>query len=829
MREKDLKSKIVILLSLLLIICRCDLSDSVRDKVVHKELFDYNWLFKKGDIKEARNLDYDDSSWEIINLPHDFSIREPFSKKWASCTGYLPGGIAWYRKHFTLPEKFRDKKVFILFDGIYKNSSVWLNGKKIGFRPYGYISFYYDITPYLNFGENENVIAVRVDHSDYADSRWYTGSGIYRHVWLIVKEKIYIPIWGTFITTPYVTRDIAKINVETVVKNETEKSSKCTVINTVIDTSGRVKSEVRSSYNIPPKSEHKFVQAMNVDHPELWSPDKPYLYTLETKVLNGGKIVDKEVSKIGIRHFYFSADSGFFLNGDNIKIKGVCLHHDLGPLGAALNEKVLEKKIKLLKEAGCNAIRTSHNPPSPELLDLCDKYGMLVMCEAFDEWARGKKKWIKGRNVGFEKGDAGKGVYFSLDGYNKYFEEWGVKDIKDMILRDRNHPSIILWSIGNEIDYHNDPYSFEKGKPSPYELVTIAKKLVSAVKEIDTTRPVTAALANIPMSNKIGLPEVLDVVGYNYQEKYYSEDHKKYPDRIIIGSENGHSYEAWLAVKNNVYISSQFLWTGADYLGEAWIFPFRSFPSGLLDLCLHRKPRFYFRKCLWTDDPTLFLVTKRHKRPDRTVLDLGKLDSLSNEDVVKIMERFSRSSHWNYEEGEDIAITCYTNCDEVELFLNNKSQGVKYRVEGSKPELTWIIPYKKGILKAIGKKNGEVVCSYELKTAGKPAQLLVFSDKSKIKADYRDVAFIEVRIADENGVLVPNADNRVYFRVKGPGKLIAVCNGNPASTQSFVSDNIGAYNGKCVGIIQSTFNPGKIQIVVSSRGLVSDTLSIVSY
>lgn len=770
-----------------------------------KQLFDFNWRFKIGELKDAKNPEYNDKSWKMINLPHDWSIEEPFSSKWASCTGWLPGGIGWYRKHFSLPEKYKNKKIFIQFDGIYKKSKVWINGHPLGYRPYGYISFQYDLTPYLNFGNNKkNVIAVQVDHKDYADSRWYTGSGIYRHVWLKIMNKLHIANWGNYITTSDVLKNSANVKIETKVKNESEKSKKCTIINTIVDKDGEIKQKAETDHNIPANGEYRFVQHASISKPKLWSPDNPYLYEVFTKIKSNDIVVDDKKTNLGIRTFHFDADSGFFLNGKNILLKGTCNHHDLGPLGAALNNSALERRIKVLKEMGCNAIRTSHNPPSPELLEYCDQYGMLVMDEAFDEWARGKKKWLKGWNVGQEKGMAGKGEYFSLDGYNEHFEEWAIQDIKNMVRRDRNHPSIILWSIGNEIDYPNDPYSYDKGKPPPEELVPIAGKLIKAVKSIDTTRPVTAALANMPVSNKTGLANLLDVVGYNYQEKYYEEDHNKFPNRKIIGSENGDSPEAWQAVKNNPYVASQFLWTGWDYLGEAGRYPIRSNGSGLINLCGFKKVGFYYRKSLWSDNPMVYLITEDTNEENRA------------------------HSHWNYKgkDNQHIKVLCFTNCEKVELLLNGKSIGTKKLTSSPRATISWKVPYQPGTLKALGKKNDKVIATHELKTAGEPTRLLFSTDTDTITADGRDLSFVKVKVVDKDGNLVPNANNRITFNIEGHGKIIATGNGDHSSLQSFQVNYKNAYKGKCLAIIQSTLEPGAIHISAHANGLLSDSLSI---
>ncbi|MCF7740246.1 MAG: DUF4982 domain-containing protein [Candidatus Marinimicrobia bacterium] len=806
MKFKNLGIKSIILFLAFLLIYSCNTGQVSKAEGRVTKSFDFSWRFQMGELDEAKNPDYNDKGWEMINLPHDWSIERPFSARWASGTGYLPGGVGWYRKEFTIPEKYSNKKIFVQFDGIYKRSKVWINGELLGFRPYGYISFQYELTPHLNFGGEKNVMAIRVDHRDFADSRWYAGSGIYRHVWLKIMDKLHIAHWGNYVTTPRVSENSAEVQIETKVKNESTSSKSCTVVNTILDAEGKAQKTIEREHKIPGNDEYNFVQKTSIDNPNLWSHDNPYLYKVVTEVKSNNQIVDNKKTNLGLRYFRFSADSGFFLNGENMLLKGTCLHHDLGPFGAALNDRALEKRIKMLKEMGCNAIRTSHNPPSPQLLEYCDKYGMLVMDEAFDEWARGKKKWIQGWNVGQEKGMAGKGKYFSLDGYNKYFEEWSETDIKAMVKRDKNHPSIIMWSIGNEIDYPGDPYSYDEGRPSPEELVPIAKKLVAAVKEVDTTRPVTAALANLPVSNKTGLAQQLDIVGYNYQEDQYEKDHKAFPNRLMLGSENGDSDEAWLAVKDNPYISSQFLWTGVDYLGEAGRFPNRSSGSGMIDLATFKKPLYYYRKSLWSEDPTVFIATKKSE------------------------ERGWPQSHWNYSdaEGQEIEVTCYTNCDEVELFLNDKSLGIKERTKDSGPSLSWQVPYQKGALRVVGKEDGESVTTHKLQTAGEPAKLKMYTDREAITADGQDIVYVKVKVLDENGVKVPHADNRIVFNLTGSGKIRAVGNSDHSCLQSYQVNYRNAYKGRCAAIVQSIFEPGEINIAANSEGLEADSLVITS-
>jgi len=399
--------------------------------------FDFNWKFSKGDIPGAENTTFDDADWKNINIPHDWSIEGPFGKDNPSgrSGGYLPGGIGWYRKSFDLFQKYRGKKIFIEFDGVYMNSNIWINGHHLGNHPYGYTSFHYDVTPYLKYGDSKNVLAVRVDNSKQPNSRWYSGSGIYRHVWLLITDKLHVGHWGTFVTTPEISKESATVEIKTKIKNETNVSKQVNLITTIVDKDNKIVKTIETSQKISQNGEYEFMQRAEIKSPNLWSPDNPYLYQIYTEVKEGEKVIDDYETPLGIREFHFDADHGFFLNGENTKIKGVCLHHDCGCLGAACHERAVERKIEILKKIGCNAIRTSHNPPAPELLNYCDRYGLLVMDEAFDEWEKGKREY----------------------GYHKYFEEWADKDLKSMIYRDKNHPSIIMWSVGNEIPEQNSP------------------------------------------------------------------------------------------------------------------------------------------------------------------------------------------------------------------------------------------------------------------------------------------------------------------------------------------------------------------------------------
>ena len=724
-------------------------------------LFNADWKFIHADPSAAQATTFADASWRSLDLPHDWSIEGPFDEKLASCTAYLPGGIGWYRKSFTLSNDDRDKHISIYFEGVYEHSQVWLNGHLLGYRPSGFISFEYDLTPYLNFGGAPNVIAVRVDRSSIADCRWYPGAGIYRNVFLITTDKLHIPINGTFVTTHG-----SDMQIETTVQNDRREPVSVAIVTILHDAAGKELVRTQRSAMVSAAAVKTLPQNLSVENPRLWSISDPYLYDVETRIEQNGKTVDVTHTPIGIRTIRFDADQGFFLNGQPIKLKGVCLHQDLGTLGVAVPAKIWEHRLQLLKEAGCNAIRTAHNPPSPEFLDLCDRMGFLVMDEAFDEWTRGKKKWTNGHNQG----------EFSTDGYSQVFAQWSDIDLADMIRRDRNHPSIILWSIGNEIDYPNDAF-----KPNSPELPPIAEHLVKVVKSLDTSRPVTAACA-APATN-LFLDE-LDVDGYNYMERLYADDHARNPKRVMFGSENSLSINAWLAVKNNDFISGQFLWTGIDYLGEVPGWPARASRPGLIDMAGFPKTQYYFRQTLWAESPMVHLITNR------------------------------------------FGVVCYTNCETVELFQNGISLGQKLNSENSNI-IVWPLPKDHSPVKAVGtRKQSNWIATDEVSIPGIAAGLKLRPDMTRLSADGQDVAQIEVDIVDAAGVRIPNAANVVTCTLNGPARILAVENGDVTNHEDRSAATHHAFNGRMLCYIQSKSRGGEITMTVAAAGLKSDTIKL---
>jgi beta-galactosidase/beta-glucuronidase len=794
---------------LLLLLSFSLVAQPVREKVN----FDDNWKFHLGDVHGAQFASFDDSEWRTLDLPHDWSIEGEFSKEYASGQGYLPGGIGWYRKTFELSEDKKGKRVQLLFDGVYQNAEVWINDRYLGKRPFGFISFSHDLTKYLNFGNTENVIAVRVDHSNHADARWYTGSGIIRQTWLNIMNPVHVGQWGTFIRTPEVTNDAATVNVTTTIVNDSEQSQNLTLMGTINDGNQEVAS-TQTSVEVPANSERKVDQLLEIRNPARWSTENPHLYDYVTEIRSGGALTDRKQTHFGIRTFRFDAQEGFFLNGESMLIKGVCLHNDAGSMGSAVPKQEWRDRLEIMKDMGANAIRTSHNPPAPELLDLADEMGFVVMDEAFDEWEIGKKKWIQGWNVGQEEGASGLGTYYSQHGYSDFFEEWAKKDLQDMVRRDRNHPSIILYSIGNEVDYPNDPYTdpyrddYQPWRPSGYNVTEIARKLYDYVKEIDPTRPVTAAVANTPLANKTGYAAVLDVVGYNYQEQHYIDDHKNYPDRKITGSENGDSYEAWMTVKNNDYISGQFLWTGIDYMGEAGRFPNRSSGSGLVSLSNVRKPGFYYRQSLWSDEPMVYVAAVELTDEENDWSDV--------------------EPHWNWQDHdtEEIEVIAHTNTESVELFLNGESLGTRKLANAENHRLSWTVPNEPGTLRAVAFNGGQQVATYEMKTAGEPHQIQLRPNRTEIRANDKDISSVEVLVTDENGVVVPGADHMINFEVEGPGQNIGVGSSNHNSLEPYKVDHRKVYNGRARIVLQSDGEEGEIVLRATSENLQSAEVTI---
>lgn len=741
--------------------------------------FNDGWLFSLADDSAAVAPAYNDSTWRRLELPHDWSIEQPYSPYLASCTGYLPGGIGWYRKHFTVEDSAA--KHYIYFEGVYNRSEVYLNGHLLGKRPNGYASFLYDMTPYLK--EGDNVLSVRVDHSRYADSRWYTGSGIYRDVYMVSAPETHIAQWGVGYKAVKVTGSRADIDVDIAIENPVKG---LTVKAEIINADGKsVATATRKNAGADN------VLRLKLAKPQRWSLENPYLYTLRTELLLDGKKIDGSSTKMGIRTLDFTPDKGFALNGVNTKVKGVCLHHDAGVLGAAVPRQVWERRLRNLKKIGVNAIRMSHNPQAPMVYEICDSLGLLVMDEASDEWEFPKRKWVKGWNVGEP----------SFDGTFDFFEEWIERDVTDMVRRDRNHPSIFLWSIGNEVDYPNDPYShpildgaeisqpmyggYKPEAPDAMRIGKIAKRLAACVRAVDDSRPVTGALAGVVMSNETEYPEAVDVVGYNYTEDRYDMDHAKYPDRVIYGSENRSDYPAWRAVADKDFIFGQFIWTGTDYLGESGRWPSRGLYTGLLDFGSFTKPRGHFRASLWSDEPVAYIGT--YPVPRR-----GNWLSIDAWDI------------WNYEPGQEIRVVCYTNAPQARLLLDGKEVGAMKPYDEETGIIHWDIPFEPGRLTVEGcDKDGNVMADYTIASSGRPYSLRVTSDTDRIDTA-SPIAHLTVEVLDEEGNVVKLADNEISCHVSGPARLLGLEGSNNSDMSDYTDNRHRAYHGRLLAYIEST-------------------------
>ena len=771
-------------------------------------LFDEGWRFHQGDVPEAVSPAYSDSGWRRVTLPHDWSIEGPFGTQWASATGFLPGGVGWYRKSFRMAEAWKGRQCFIYFDGVYKNSEVWINGHYLGKRPSGFASFEYDLTPYLNPG-GLNVLSVRADHSQFADSRWYTGSGIYRDVYLEVRDPVYIGLWGATFQADSVSSRSAIGRVKVDVVNSRSMDWPVSVEAVLTDENGKPAARAAFAEVAAGAKTTPTALSFLIAHPRLWSISRPSLYRLTVTVSHGRQVVDKWSGEVGVRSCRFDPDAGFFLNGNNIKLKGVCVHDDAGVLGVAVPREVWIRRLRTLKKGGCNALRLSHNPHADYLYSLCDEMGFLVMDEAYDEWETGKNKWIKGWN----QGTPGK------DGPHDYFGQWGERDLEDMIRRDRNHPSVFLWSIGNEIDYPNDPYSdpvLDSGRspqiygsgylpdhPKASRLGEIAARLVSAAKQEDTTRPVTAALAGVVMSNTTTYPESLDVVGYNYQEYRYRDDHKKYPQRVIYGSENGMSVDAWNAVDSNRYISGQFLWTGIDYLGEANTWPNRANGDGLLTLAGFAKPEYYFRQSLWADIPMVYMLVSPAGQRDRH------------------RPGMAGSPVWEGPPGDSVVVSCFTNCDEAELFLNHRSLGKQRRTDAKGRVLVFHAPAIPGQLTLKGYQNGRECCSHTLYTPGKASAIQAVVYKDPLISAGDRVQQIEVALTDKEGHLLYHTDQEVKVTVTGAARLMGIENGDLSDTGDYHSDKRRLVNGRLLVLIHTSDPGGLYRVQLTVDGLPS--------
>ncbi len=831
-------------------------SDTEPSQIRVIEDFNSNWKFHLGNVANAEVSQFNDNDWRTLNVPHDWSIEEGYQKEGdvAASTGFVPGGIGWYRKSFSLNESDKGKHISILFDGVYNNSTVWINGHKLGTRPNGYISFTYNLTEHLNYDGSENIIAVKVDRTAYVDSRWYTGSGIYRHVKLIKKSPLHIKQWGVKVSTPEVSEASASINIKTELNSSNISEEKnITLKYSIIDGVNSVASEIIAVDNTI--SENTII----LNNPKLWSTETPKLYQLKVEVFEDDKLIDDTIETFGIRTFNFDANTGFSLNRKRLKIKGVNLHHDAGALGAAVPKAIWEFRLKQLKSIGTNAIRLAHNPHSPELLEVCDEIGLLVMDEAFDEWSKpkGKSKVYLGDNAASKEASRA---------YPEVFNEWAERDLKDLIKRDYNHPSVIMWSIGNEIEWTYPHYSetfndvnpnssaagyeyvpiydaekikaaFESNIEDVDPLVTIAKKLVTWVKEEDTTRPTVCGSVLPSIGMVSGYGTTVDVFGFNYRASDYDVAHKAYPDLKILGSENWNAYSEWKAINERDFVAGIFTWTGFAYLGEAGPWPRKGLDISLFDFAGFKTPRGHFFETLWKDNPKVYMVTTPANESE---FSYSEKDGWQFEmqltpppvwNKLRLWEWYKVYPKWNYNTEEPIVVQTYTNCEAAELFLNGKSLGKQSLSDVVEDDhiLKWMVPYVEGELKVVGYNNGVKADEYVLKSQESVSKIEINSNKTDVLANGYDVAVVDIKLLDENGTTITDADTKITFSIEGEAKNIGVDNGWEMNVQSHKINEIVTHNGRAVIYVQSEKKASNIKVSATLNGsAISNTITIVS-
>lgn len=753
--------------------------------------FDSDWRFLKADASGAEAPAFDDSQWRALSLPHDWSIEGPFDQNSPTrgAGGFLPGGVGWYRKHFTLASADSGRRVFLEFDGVMANSEVWINGFSLGKRPYGYVSFRYELTGHLNFGASGNVVAVRADNSGQPASRWYSGAGIYRHVHLLVMDPVHLDQWATFVSTPKVSSGQATVHIQTAVVNQSDAARPVSIAVTILGPDG--KSAGTTELAVQPVGAGEsaaFAGDVQVMSPALWNLDRPALYRAVVRVMSGKSALDDETVAFGIREFHFDPATGFWLNGRNFKIKGVCLHADGGAMGAAVPVSIWERRLETLRSLGVNAIRTAHNPVAPEFLDLCDRMGFLVMDEMFDCWTVAKNRFD----------------------YHLYFRDWSKTDTRDTVRRDRNHPSIVLYSAGNEI--HDTPNA------------ELAKSILGGLVEVfhreDPTRPVTQALfrPNVSHDYDDGLADMLDVVGQNYRENEILAAHVQKPERKIIGTENQHGVEVWRALRDNPPYAGQFLWSGIDYLGESLRWPVISNPSGLLDRVGDVKPMGYQRQSWWWDKPMVRMV-RRVAPQARGPVDPG-YEANARRFLRTLYEDWTPANASAHEENVEV----YSNCDEVELFLNGKSLGAKPLPADATPR-SWRVPFESGTLRALGRNGGKEAAADELRTAGEAARVVVTTDRTSLASNWDDVALVRATVVDSKGVTVPASEAKIVFAVSGPGAIAAVDNGDIGSIEPFQATERTVFDGRAIAIVRGSA-AGKITVKASSAGLAGGSVQL---
>lgn len=763
-------------------------------QVREKLIFNNDWKFILNDNPEYRDSVFNDTSWRTLNLPHDWSIEGAFEKSIGGSGGYFPIGIGWYRKTFTLPKSMSQKQVILQFDGVYMNSEVWINGKFLGRYPYGFTTFQYDLTEYLTKKGEVNTIAVRVDNSLKESTRWYTGSGIYRNVWLIATNFVHFDSYkGVSITTPQVTEEKATVNIDydfTVNffsnndrwKKETKK---LIVRSTIYDKIGNQIAAIETENNYENLNPGYLLnQKIVVDQPKLWSTKCPAMYTLKSEIISDGKVIDDQITSFGIRRLEYIPNKGMFVNGKTEKLKGVCLHQDVGSFGVAVPIEIWRQRLLKFKEMGCNAVRTSHHPFAPEFYDLCDTLGLYVMNEAFDEWTSG---WY------YNYTDNNKGK--APNGYQLYFNQWAETDLKAMLWRDRNHPSVVMFSIGNEIPDQRIHNGYKT-----------ARKLVDICHTVDNTRPVTSGCDQYSDASKNGFMDQLDISGYNYvdrdfKEKMYEPEHAKRPEKLCIGTETSKTTQNFTAYRDNDYVVGGFIWVGTDYFGESTEYPRRGFPSGLMNIAGFEKPEYYLYKSYWNDKPTVQIAVG----------------------LNKVLE-----SKWNWNANDSLTVHAYSNCDEVELIINKRSLGRKSIDKNLNFTTSWKVKYKEGLIKAIGYNANKKVAEHILKTSTEAYQFSAKFSKTTLIADGKDISLVEIALIDKKGVPVPDADNAVTVNVTGNGNLIGLDSGDLYYLGLFKTNIRKVFKGKLLLAIRSTDKTGDISVELNSEKIAPLKFKIVT-
>lgn len=766
-----------------------------QNTIERQQLFDFDWKFSRGYNNKAETIGFNDEGWQTVHVPHDWSIEGEIDESHPSGDdgGYLPTGTGWYRKEFTVPASWEGKNIGLYFEGVYMDSEVFLNGQSLGVRPYGYSSFYYDLTGHIQY-DTTNVVAVRVNNANQKNSRWYSGSGIYRHVWLFVKDPIHISHWGVDITTPEINKETAQVKVRTNVQNNTSEAATLQIETKIFAPDETQVGTAVTEVQINPYSQKDIKQLASVSDPHLWSPESPDLYNASIKIKKGNAITDQLIEPFGIRSIEYSSQNGFMLNGKPVLINGGNVHHDNGALGAKAFDHAEERKIELLKAAGFNAVRTAHNPPSEAFLDACDRVGLLVIDESFDGWRAHKTTYD----------------------YSTYFSNWWKDDVTAMVKRDRNHPSIVMWSIGNEIIERTDP-----------EAIQTAKALVETVRELDATRPVTSAMTTWGQGWEIFDPlfAVHDIGGYNYQIHRAESDHERIPSRIILQTESypKDAFTNWKLVSEHPYIIGDFVWTAIDYLGESGIgrfyypgetdgehyekdhFPWHGAYCGDIDLIGWRKPISHYRSMLYNDDEKLYMAVKE---PNPAEGEIG----------LTVWSVWPTWESWNWPgfEGKPIEVEVYSKYPSVKLFLNDTLIGEKETGEEEEFKAVFEVPFKPGTLRAAGVHHGEEMEAITLRTAGEAAKIGLKPDRTKITSDGQDLSYVLVEITDEEGHIQPNTEIPLTFELEGPGVIEAVDNANLKDTESYYGHTVTTWKGRALVIIRSTRDSGSITLTASS-------------